>query len=409
MTQETKKLAKLLRTPEEVIFNLEGKMNRITGKQGVIDKISGEIEEKTGRQLKEMGLSLKSSPEEVYQSLLDKIKEVDQNLFKHFGSPDFSKKEDYQKILKTIKDLVGNLKGFYLKPEKAKELFRKNPPGQIMKGLGYDDIEQMLEKEDIFELFSALRFAEDKEWMNEKFFVPFKDLTKNDFEEREIRVMVLNEKWVEIGEKFSSKKLHHMSHLKEMGIVFVIPIKETNPGETLYLLFMTLHYISEVDWYSRLFKSYSPKDGFSEKMAQALKVKTSSGDLADNNWRIMPGYLAKDDLNDPRLFAPHINLESLFYLKVSKIISRFSEENPDLRLNSWVNSENSARIIKEKLISFDLFDNGVAFLGKVNFNSRYIYHQQEALWNEIFIQYFNEEELDKVLMENLSQGFIVVE
>ncbi len=409
MSESIKKLAQLLRTPSEVIFDLEKKMNQITGKEGIVDKIVGEIEKKTDGQLREMGLGPDNSPEEVYQGLLDRIKEVDQNLFKYFGNPDFSKKEDYQKILRTIKELVGNSKGFFLKPEKAKELFKKNPPKQIMEGLGYDDIDQMLEKEDIFELFSALRFAENKEWMNERFFVPFKDLTKDDFEEREIKVMVLDEKWVEIGEKFSSKKLHHMSHLKEMGVVFVIPIRETNPGETIFLLFMTLHYISEVGWYSQLFESYSKKGDFAKKMADALRVKTTSESLPGNNWRIMPGYLAKDDINDSRLFTPHINLESLFYLKVSKIISHFSEENPDLGLNFWVNSENSVRIIKEKLISFDLFDNGVAFPGKVDFNSRYIYHQQESLWNEIFIQYFNEEKLNKVLMENLDKGFVVVE
>ena len=397
-------LAKLLRTPEGVVSDLEKKMSQ----KGILEKIVEENKKKTDYQLEKMGLSLDNSPEEIYQGLINRAEETNQNLFKYFNSPDFSKKEDYQKILKTIKDLVGNLEGFYLKEEKAKELFRKNPPRQIMQGLGYADIDEMLEREDIFELFSALRFAESKEWMNEKFFVPFKDLTKDDFEEREIRIIVLDEKWVGIGEKFSSKKLHHMSHLKEMGVVFVIPLKETNPGEMLYLLFMTLHYIHEVSWYSQLFKSYSLKDDFSEKMADALRVEATSENLPENAWRIMPGYLAKDDINDPRLFVPHINLESLFYLGVSKLISRFSEENPDLNLGFWVDSQDSARIIKDKLISFDLFDNGVAFLGKVGFNSRYIYHQQESLWNKIFIEYFGEEKLEKILTENLNKGFVTL-
>ena len=286
-----------------------------------------------------------------------------------------------------------------------------NPPQQIMEGLGYDDIEEMLAKEDIFELFSALRFAENKEWMNKEFFVPFKDLTKDDFEEREIKVIVLPEKWVEIGEKFSSKKLHHMSHLKEMGIVFVIPVKETNPGEMLYLFFMTLHYIFEVEWHSRLFKKYSQGDDFSQKMSEALKVETSSDSLPDGekmSWRINPGYLAKEDVNDPRLTEPHISPEAWHYTRAVKLIAQFSKEHPELGLDFWTYSDTSARMIKDQLISFDLFDNGVAYMGQTGFESKYLYHQQEALWNKVFTEYLSEEELDKILMENLDKGFITL-
>jgi len=92
----------------------------------------------------------------------------------------------------------------------------------------------MLEKEDVFELFCALRFVEDGEWLNNVFFQSYETLEKEDFEKREIKIMVLPERWSGSGQKFLEKKLHHMSHLKEVGVVFIIPVIKSHPNETLY-------------------------------------------------------------------------------------------------------------------------------------------------------------------------------
>ena len=238
MNTEVKTLARLLRTPEGIILKLKEKMDKIAGKSGpahlgVIERIVQENKKKVEQALKEMGFKKKDhpTPEQVFQSLLKKTKETNEALLDYFGRPDFSKAGSHQGLIDAIKKLVGDLTGFYLKKEKAEELFRNNPPRRIMAELGYGDVEQMLKKEDIFELFPALRFAEDNDWLNNVFFKPYASLTKDDFEEREIRITVLSDKWASIGEKFLGGKLHHMSHLKEMGIVFVIPVKKVNPGK----------------------------------------------------------------------------------------------------------------------------------------------------------------------------------
>jgi len=60
------------------------------------------------------------------------------------------------------------------------------------------------------------------------------------------------------------------------------------------------------------------------------------------------------------------------------------------------------------LVSFDLFDNVLSLLQKKNFELRYSYHQQEALWNKVFIEYMGEEVIDKLMMENLDKGFVTL-
>lgn len=424
MKTEVVKLAKLLRTSEEVISDLEKKMEKISGKKGVIEKIIWENEQKLQEKLKELGfgsLILKDSggkpptAEQVHRNLVNKTKETDQLIFNYCRKSGLPAAAGYQNLFNLIREQTGQPEGFYLKKEKAKELLRLNPPKNILSDLGYgSDVDEMLKQEDIFEIFAALRFAEDSNWLNNVFFRSYLDLKKEDFEKRKIEMMILPERWTEIGQKFLGKKLHHMSHLKELGIVFVIPVKKALPDETLYILFMTLHYIYEVGWYSRLFEMYSRQPDFAKRMTEALKVKTSTMALTDGekmSWRIVTSYLAKKNRDDPRLKEPHINSESLHYDEAIEIIGKLSQNFPQLGLSFWQGLSVVAGYFpsddsKEELVSFDLFDNGISLLGRVDFGSRYLYHQQDALWNKLFVEYMGEEAINRLIMENLDKGYI---
>ena len=229
-----KKLAELLRTSEDVVLGLEKKMERISKKKNVISKIVQDNDFKIRKKLIKLGFGKNKNPfnakaENVYKALIKKTEKDDKILLKYFYKPDFSTTTGCRSLINTAKELAGSLVGFYLKENKAKELLKLNPPKKIMASLGYgDDVNKMLEKENLFEIFAALRFIEDGQWLNNTFFEPYKDLKKDDFEEREIKVMALSEKWGGIGREFLGEKLHHMSHLKELGLVFIIPVKEIN-------------------------------------------------------------------------------------------------------------------------------------------------------------------------------------
>jgi len=417
MKPEISKLAKLLRTSDEVVLELEKKMEQISSKKEIIKKIVQENDQRVEEKLKEMGLTKESKAEQVFKALLEKAKSADQGLHDKFYKPELSTEKGCRSLINVTKELVGDLSGFYLKPEKAKELFRLNPPKKVMTSLGYgNDLEKMLEKENIFELFAALRFVENSQWMNNVFFKPYKDLTKDDFEKRDLKVMVLPERWTSIGQKFLGKKLHHMSHLKELGLVFIIPIEQQHPGEIIYLFFMTLHYIHETDWYSGLFEKYSQDKDFAERMTEILKVQASGDPLPDHgkmSWRIIPAYLAKKDKQDPRLAEPHINPEALFFTQTAQVIQKFAQRFPEIGLDFFKDLDITGEYFKsngsEILISFDLFDNGVYLQqGQVDFEAKYLYHQQEALWNEIFSRYMGEDKLNQAMVDNMDKGFVVL-
>src|SRR3990170_426227 len=147
-------LAKLLGTTKEKLESLSDEMGEFTGKKEVPDQL---LEEEAKKVL---------------------------------GEPAMQDHDYIKKLFARAEAIAKPKKGFFLKEEKAKELFRRNPPQNILAQLKYSSADELLAKEDLFEVFSALRFLADRKWQNEVFFAPFKKLTPEDFEERPIVMRV---------------------------------------------------------------------------------------------------------------------------------------------------------------------------------------------------------------------------
>ena len=135
----------------------------------------------------------------------------------------------------------------------------------------------MLGKEDIFEIYSSLRFVEGSDWLNSVFFKQYENLKPSDFEEREIVTRALPEKWAILAQDFIRKKHHNISHLKELGVIYVIPLALDISGETMRNFSLILHYFNEIPFYSSLFKQFSNEGkNFVENLISLLR-----GDVID--------------------------------------------------------------------------------------------------------------------------------
>ena len=413
------KIAVLLRTPENVLVELFAMMEKLTGKTGVADKICEENQVIVRQKLNELGIPEDKADAQLVQiKLFEKIKEADEAFYEFLGRPDLGRQEGCEAMIKIIRDISKVRKGFFLKEEKLRDFLFLNPPKNILKDLGYEGIAEMLAKEDLYEIFAALRFVESERWLNEVFFRPYNDLTADNFEEREIRVRVLSEKWGPIGAKFVGKKLHHISHLKEIGFVFIIPeisngnVRVYAPGHIMETFSLVLHYMHEVDFYCELFRQYVKKADFGKNIAGLLSGGISGAILPSKGvvWRIIQRYLAKIDPQDPRLFEPHVNSENLHWLRAEKEMDEFAAKNPQTKMDFWRGVDDFVGEIfpagkkGEEVVSFDLVDNIVALThGGLE---KYLYHQQESLWNKIFMEFMGEEKLRELVLSNLEKGFI---
>lgn len=416
------KIAKILRTDKDNIRLLEEKLGALTGKKGVMSKIVEENEAAIRNRLDFLGLGRKITAKQIYDALISKIEADNNELFKVLDSPSASVSSDWQRVLTIAQNISDKQKGFFLKQEKAVEFLRNQPPEKILQVLNYKNVEELLEKENIFEIFSALRFVEGSEWLNENFFKQYKNLKPGDFEEREIKVLALPERWAQIAQNFIKHKYHNISHLKELGTIYTIPLSLNISGETMRNFSLIFHYFNEVKFYSDLFEKFAGDanaNSFAKNLISLLRGDTIDEHLprpapGKTQWLIIQRYLAKDDENDWRLFEPHISPEALHWeraekmlVKAGEALNNFSADLAFWQNLNWVGDYFGTEAGIDVLVSFNLIDTAMSLVKEKEL-IKYLYHHQEALWNKIFSEYFGEEKMEELMKENIVRGWFEI-
>ncbi len=422
MLEPYKKLATILRTTPEVLYELDGKMSKITGQDGVVESIANQNDVLVSKTLAELSLSRTSTAEEVYTALVNRLINLDKNLYELLDKPDLSKMSvTCGKLCEIAFKLFSPPKGMFIKKEKVAELLEKYRPDNLLNHFGYSNAKELLEKEGFASVVSALRFTQNTDWMHKFFDVAYNELKPEDFEERDVELKVLETKWLQVADKFLEKKYHNISHLKEYGVIFVIPLPIDTAGETMRMFTLIMHYLHEVPFYSDLFRKFMKDSDFIDKFKSLLR-----GDVSDKKieslptgqvgnrpvWRVVQTYLAKDDEQDFRLFEPHVNPEAEHWFKVSEDLERLARMLPNesrVDLGYWAGLDYVGDFFKdqsgqEQLVSFDLTDLIMSLVKKGQV--KYLYHQQEALWNKIFSEYEGRERMNELIGENIINGFI---
>src|SRR3989338_1523740 len=402
-------LSEILQEPQKQLDALEDVM----GKKGVLEQIAQENSELMTNRFQEVGISENPTVKEVSAAFFLQIERHEQELYKKIGvSPE---KLDFHKIADAARKMASESDGFFLKKEFGRQILRQRPHHATLAYLGYTDVEELLRKEDIGEIFSALRFIESDEWMHKTFAVAYTKFSPKDFEHRPIEIRVLGPQWEEVAKKYVAKKHHNVSHLKEFGIIFLNPIAQTGKGKFLRDFALLLHYFHEVAFYSRLFQKYAQTGEFQQKFIALLRGDVlENPQLREGDWLLVQRYLWKENPRDMRLLMPRVNPESLHWWKAEQDLARFGKENPDIGLEFWDGLDAVAGLFPgeegDKLISLDMEDFAMSYVSsKEGKYEHFSYHQREALWNKIFARYVGGYgELERLVIENMGKGFITI-
>lgn len=417
MLEPYKKLAAILRTTPEVLYKLDEQMGKITGQEGVMEAIANQNDVLVSKTLAELSLMRNSTAEEVYAALINRLINLDQNLYELLDKPDLVQMSvTCGKLCDMAFKLFSPPRGLFIKKEKVAELLEKYRPDNLLNHFGYISAKELLDKEGFASVVSALRFTQSKEWMHNFFNVAYGELKPEDFEERDVELKVLETKWLAVADKFLEKKYHNISHLKEYGVIFVIPLPIDTAGETLRMFTLIMHYLHEVPFYSDLFRKFVKDLDFIDKFKSLLRGDVSDKKVENGKlvWRVVQTYLAKDDEQDFRLIEPHVNPEAEHWLKVSEDLIRLnrmmgSEDHGKIDLGYWSKLDYVGDFFpdkngQEQLVSFDLTDLIMSLVKKGQV--KYLYHQQEALWNKIFSEYQGRERMNELIEANIINGFI---
>lgn len=409
-------MAKFLRDlldAEEPIFTTSMmQLERVSGRTGADTKLIGDITRMAHENMRQMGLEPGSATgEELYQALQAKVETDILRLTKIIGAQDA---EDVKKLVPYMVEAANkvdfNRKVFVLKREKAKELLRQMPPKVLMEKLGYTDVEALFAGEDFDELYTALRFSEGPDWLNE-YDELFQTVTADDYEERDMRIVIMDhDKYVDLAAHFVKKKLHNVTHTKEMGTIVVVPMyAKKMRGLVLKTLPLLLHYMNEIKLYSTFFKLKSNKPHFGKVVMETLIADPSNASQIVGNkihWRVIQRYLGKhkEDSIDMVAFQPHVQPEDLHWRRAEDLLY---EIDPELAF--WKDRDYVGLMYDGFPVSFNLFDVSFAYSNKEPYEGRYAYHFRESLWNEIFARYMGFQNLKRQVLEQLDNDTIAPE
>lgn len=409
-------MAKVLRDlldAEEPVFSLSlRQLEKVSGGHGTDARLIGEIAEKMRLATEHIGLDpADTTDKELYGAMLAQIGHDNLRVTKLIGgdNPD-DVRANVPLIVKAVEEMDIDRSCWVLKRSVAKKLLGMMPPEKLMKHLGYRSIDSMLKHENIDEVYTAIRFSEGPEWLN-KFDELFKTVKPSDFETREISIVIMDhDKYVDLAEHFVEKKLHNITHTKEMGVIVVVPMHvEHMKGITLKSLPLIFHYINEIRLYSAFFKLKQVNKNFGETVVETLIADPgNAAQLVGQNvhWRVIQRYFGKmKDESHPEAFEPHVHPEDLHWRKAEENLALLDPE-----MKFWCDLDYVGKLADDGLpVTFNMMDVSLAYSNSEPYESRYVYHFRESLWNEIFMRYMGHKNLENSILKQLDNDMIAPE
>ncbi len=403
------KLISELLNAKEPLFGLSlRQLEKASGNKGMDIKLGTEILDKAHKTMMNLGLDPKDTTgKELYKALVVKIKEHDEHLAKQMGgSADENPTTLIPKIKATVDEIDVPKQCWVLRKPVAKEFLRKTPPKNIMKKLGYRSVDSMLKKENLFEIYGALRFAEDSEWLN-KFNENYESLTPSDFETRDIEIVMMpHERWADISESFIQKKKHNITHLKELGVILMLPVKTDHlPGMSIWVGSLLFHYINEIRLYSAFFKLKQVQPDFGKVFVNTLLADPDMGPIMSGqniHWRVIQRYFGKLEKEyHPEVFEPHVQPEDLHWRRAEESLRLIDPE-----LEFWKDLDYVGLMFDDRPVTFNMMDVAASYTNETPYEKREIYHFREALWNEVFVRYMGEGVLEQQVLNQLDNDMI---
>lgn len=404
-------LRDLLNAEEPLFSESLRQLEAASHNPGADAQLVGDIHERARTAMKSLGLDpADTTGPELYHALIAQVKRHDEHLAQSIGGDDNMKVAQLLPLMKAAADKIKMPRdAWVLKKSVAKDMLRHMPPKSIMKLLGYRSVDSMLKRENLAEIYGALRFAETPEWLND-FNETYKKLTPSDFETRAIEIVIMpHNRWGDIAAKFVEKKRHNITHLKELGVILMLPVTADRlPGITIWAMSLLFHYTNEIRLYSAFFKLQQVKKDFGDIIVETLIADPDLGPVMVGqhiHWRVIQRYFGKlEKEHHPEIFEPHVQPEDLHWRHAEKILY---EIDPELAF--WRGLDFVALMHGRRPTTFNMMDVAASYCNKTPYASRTIYHFRESLWNEIFMRYMGQKTLETQILQQLDNDMIAPE
>ncbi len=381
-------LRKILNAREPLFSMTIDDLERASGNSGIDIALAANISQNFHEAVAGLGLDSRDlSSSEIYAAIMNRVRDDGARIMEKLrktSAIDFAKKSPLGKNV------------WVLKHAAAKNLLRKSPPQKLMKNLGYRSIDSMLRREKIDEIYTAIRFSENDEWLDE-FNKGFAKITPTDFEIRGTKIIEINsEKFGILARDFMRRKHHDVIHAKEIGVVAIVPRPESLP---LLTLAFTFHYLNEIRLYSTFFKLKQTENDFGKIVAKTLSADPkNAAKIAGRNvhWRILHQHLGADE-TAAKILPPHVQPEDLVFRSAAESLAKI-----DSAMTFWCGLNYTAKLYDDRILSFNLLDALIDAAENLPMEKGSNEYLRRALGDEILARYLTAKTLRLQALANLN-------
>ena len=239
------------------------------------------------------------------------------------------------------------------------------------------------------------------------FIKSYKHLSSSDFEKRDIEIIMLDAKrWGNMTRAFVEEKHHNITHLKELGVIYILPLPLSKmQGITITTLALLIHYINEIRLYSAYFKFQQVQPNFGHIVTDTLISDPAHHAVMAGthiHWRVLQRYYSRlKDGQHPEMFEPHVQSEDLHWRKAEEVLYRIE---PALKF--WEDMDYVGQMYDGQPVSFSLMDNVLSYCNSLEYDSRITFHFQGSLWNELMARYLGQENLQRQVLKQLDNDML---
>jgi hypothetical protein len=295
---------------------------------------------------------------------------------------------------------------FALKLTVTKQLLKKRPPKNVMRGLGYRSFDSLLKHEPLAAIYAACMIAESPTW-HRQFRAQYTKLQPTDFEQRHLDVIYPKAKrWTTFAEEYVSSARHNILSIQELGTVVILPIPRQLDGLAITSLLLVLYYMNDIRAYSSFAKLQQVKPAFGKIIRRAssdsdrLVLARLAGEPV--TWKTIQHYYGHLTAGThPAVFEPHVQPEDLRWRDAETVLA---ELEPTLRF--WEGTRYTCMIDSEEPVSFNILDVALGYCNHLSFADRIVHFAREHLWHELMGRYLQQGNVEYALHQQLASDLV---
>lgn len=396
-------LAELLGADEPSLNATLSQLESESGHPKVDVRILSDLVASLRFKMRELGLDPEdTNGEELYYALQQLAGLHDSFLARIVGSIE---KQNNEELCIKLKELITKLQipldAWVIRQSVAKKLLKSNPPKKAMKLLAYKSIDSMLKRERVSAIYLATQLSESAAWQ-QRFIRSYKQLKPSDFEKRQIEILPLPSKKINVAAgAFVSENRHNIATIKELGTIYLLPLDiHEGRGTTLILVTMLLKAINEIRSFSSYLKLEQVKSNFGLTVAKAVKGSQPSAlQLSGRQlpWQIIQQYLSGlKELDYPEILTPHLQAEDLVWSKPEDVLYRVE---PALKF--WQDMDWVAALHGQTIVPVNLIDNAISYCNDLPYGQHSTVHFQKSLYGKIYLHYLAQKPISIRLIDGL--------